>query len=313
MRERATRRLTVMLVPHGSGSSRAVTVSHTFIRGLLGIGGVLMLTTVVLAVAAIARGVNIARHRGLEHENQVLVDEIRRERDQLLVLRDSLNRIGAREQQLRLLAGLNLLDTAVQAGGIGGPAGEWPERDTLLALGANGEQAFAARVDADALARRASILMRSVSQAYDSLSSHEARFAATPSIKPTQGRISSPFAAQRLDPVVHYIRAHQGIDVAAPLGSPITATAAGIVTDVRWEDGYGNLVAIDHGYGIVTRYAHCSKILVARGQHVRRGQKIALVGSTGESTGPHVHYEVWVNGRVVDPKTFVMPDDVITD
>jgi hypothetical protein len=272
-----------------------------------------MLTTVVLAVAAIARGVNIARRRGLEHENQVLVDEIRRGRRQLLVLRDSLSNMGAREQQLRLLASLTLLDTGVQQGGIGGPPGEWPERDSLLALGPNGEQAFAARVDADALARRASILMRSVSQAYDSLSSHEARFAATPSIKPTQGRISSPFAAQRFDPVVHYIRAHQGIDVAAPLGSPITATAAGIVTDVRWEDGYGNLVAIDHGYGIVTRYAHCSKILVARGQHVKRGQKIALVGSTGESTGPHVHYEVWVNGRVVDPKTFVMPDDVITD
>jgi len=64
---------------------------------------------------------------------------------------------------------------------------------------------------------------------------------------------------------------------------------------------------------VVTRYAHCSKILVVRGQRVKRGQKIALVGSTGESTGPHVHYEVWVNGRAVDPKNFVLPDDAITD
>jgi murein DD-endopeptidase MepM/ murein hydrolase activator NlpD len=97
------------------------------------------------------------------------------------------------------------------------------------------------------------------------------------------------------------------------LGSAIAATAAGVVTDVKWEEGYGNLLTIDHGSGIVTRYAHCSKILVARGQHVTRGQKVALVGSTGESTGPHVHYEVWVHGRPVDPKTFVMPEDAIAD
>ena len=86
-----------------------------------------------------------------------------------------------------------------------------------------------------------------------------------------------------------------------------------MVADVKWEAGYGNLLTINHGYGVVTRYAHCSKILVVRGQRVKRGQKIALVGSTGESTGPHVHYEVWVNGRAVDPKNFVLPDDAIMD
>jgi Peptidase family M23 len=302
-----------MLVPHGSGSSRAVEVSHAVVKTLMGLGAVVVLGIVGLGVAAIARGVNITHNRMLEHENGVLVDEIQRVHDQLLVLHDSLTTIGQREQGLRLMAGLSLLDPAVQQGGIGGPRGEWPERDSLLALGADGAQALAARLDVDGLARRASILMRSMGEAYDSLSSHQARFAATPSILPTHGRISSPFVAERLDPVLHITRRHEGIDVAAPMGNEVEATAAGVVTSVKWEEGYGNFVLIDHGYGIVTRYAHCSRILVTRGQRVKRGQKIALVGSTGESTGPHVHYEVLVHGKPVDPKTFVMPDDVITD
>jgi murein DD-endopeptidase MepM/ murein hydrolase activator NlpD len=106
-------------------------------------------------------------------------------------------------------------------------------------------------------------------------------------------------------------RPHEGIDVAAPLGAEIEAPAAGTVTDVRWEDGYGNFVTIDHGYGLVTRYAHCSKILVVRGQRVKRGQKIALVGATGLATGPHLHYEVWVGGKPVDPLHYVMPDAIV--
>jgi murein DD-endopeptidase MepM/ murein hydrolase activator NlpD len=313
MRARAERRWTIMLVPHGSGSSRAVELSHVVVKSFMGIGVVVVLGTVVLGLAAIGRGVSVTRNRVLDHENRVLVDEVQRMRDRLVRLSDTLNTIAQRGQELRLLAGLSLVDPAVQQGGIGGPAGEWPERDSLLALGADGARAFAGRIEVDRLMRRANILASSVSQAYDSLTSHEARFAATPSIKPSHGRISSPFAAARMDPILHIVRPHKGIDVAAAMGSTIAATAAGVVTDVKWEEGFGNFVTIDHGYGVVTRYGHCSKILVVRGQRVKRGQKIALVGSTGESTGPHVHYEVWVHGKAVDPKTFVMPEDVIAD
>lgn len=312
MRKRAKRWWTLMLVPHGGGSSRAVQVSGLALKSVIGLGALVVLGVLILAGTAIGRGLNVTRNRRLEYEHTVLVDDIHRVREQLVVMRDTLVTIGRREQGFRLLAGLSLLDSAVQEGGIGGPPGNWPERDSLTALGADGAQAFAARVDVDALARRANILVRSIGETYDSLSSHEARFSATPSILPARGRVSSPFAAERLDPILHVVRPHQGMDVAAPMGSQIMAPAAGIVTAVKWEDGYGNFVTIDHGYGVVTRFAHCSKIVVVRGQRVKRGQVIALVGSTGESTGPHVHYEVWVNGKAVNPKTFVLPD-VITD
>jgi murein DD-endopeptidase MepM/ murein hydrolase activator NlpD len=226
-------------------------------------------------------------------------------------LRDTLQRFGQREQELRLLAGLTPTDTTVQQAGIGGPAGTWSERDSLKALGTGGQQALAARADVDALARRANILVRSLNEAYDSLSKNRARLAATPSIMPTKGWLTSAFMRERIHPILHLARPHEGIDVTAPMGAEIEAPAAGIVTEVRWEEGYGNIVTMDHGFGLVTRFAHCSKILVVRGQRVKRGQVIARVGSTGLSTGPHLHYEVWVNHKPVDPMKYVMPDAIV--
>src|SRR6266508_229732 len=311
MRKRAERRWTLMMVPHGSGSSRAVEVSQTVVKTLIGIGSVVALTFLVLGVAAISRGVSITKSRALENENRLLAGEIQRMRERLARIQDTLTRFGEREQELRLLAGLTPTDRGVQQAGIGGPAGTWSERDSLAALGPNGQQALAARVDVDALSRRANVLVRSLNEAYDSLSRHQARLAAMPSIMPTKGWLTSAFMRERVHPILHLARPHEGIDVTAPMSAEIEAPASGIVTEVRWEEGYGNMITLDHGYGLVTRYAHCSKILVARGTRVKRGQTIALVGSTGLSTGPHLHYEVWVNGHPVDPIKYVLPDAIV--
>ena len=311
MGKKAERRWTVMLVPHGSGSSRAVEVSQTFVKALVGIGSVIALTFLVLGVAAISRGVSITRSRALENENRLLANEIQHMRERMAVLNDTLHRFGQREQELRLLAGLTPTDTGVQQAGIGGPPGAWSERDSLKALGANGQQALAARLDVDALARRANVLVRSLNQAFDSLARQRERLAATPSIMPTKGWLTSAFMAERVHPILHLARPHEGIDVSAPMGAEIEAPAAGRVSDVRWEEGYGNMITLDHGFGLVTRFAHCSKIFVAAGQRVKRGQKIAAVGSTGLSTGPHLHYEVWVNHKPVDPFKYVMPDAIV--
>ena len=300
-----------MLVPHGSGASRAVEVSQTVVKTLVGIGSVVALLLLVLGGAALSRGVNVTRSRALERENRLLASEIQRLRDRLVNLRDTLNVFSQREQGLRLLAGLAPVDADVQQAGIGGPTGQWSERDSLAAAGPNGSQALAARIDMDQLTRRANILVRSIGEAYDSLSSHRARYAATPSIMPTKGWLTSAFARERVHPILHLARPHEGIDVSAPMGAEIEAPAAGIVTKVDWVEGYGNMLTVDHGYGLVTRYAHCSKILVVRGQRVKRGQKIALVGSTGLSTGPHLHYEVWVNGKPVNPAKYVLPDAIV--
>jgi murein DD-endopeptidase MepM/ murein hydrolase activator NlpD len=309
--QKTDRRWTVMVVPHGSGSSRAVEVSLSVVKALIGFGSVLGLVLVVLGGAALTRGISITRSRALERENRLLSDELQRMRSRLTDLQDTLHVFSQRDEEVRLLAGLAPLDSSVRQAGIGGPQGAWSERDSLAALGPAGQQALAVRQDMDGLIRRADILSKSVGEAYDSLHSHQARFAATPSIMPTKGWLTSAFASERVHPILHLARPHEGIDVAAPMGAEIEAPAAGTVTEVKWEDGYGNFVTIDHGYGLVTRYAHCSKILVVRGQRVKRGQKIALVGATGLATGPHLHYEVWVAGKPVDPLHYVMPDAIV--
>ena len=105
---------------------------------------------------------------------------------------------------------------------------------------------------------------------------------------------------------------HAGIDLAGPIGTPIYATADGVVSAAGYNNGgYGNLVKIDHGRGIETRYGHLSAIMVSPGQHIVRGQQIARMGSTGRSTGSHLHYEVRIDGRAVNPIPFMKSTDYL--
>jgi murein DD-endopeptidase MepM/ murein hydrolase activator NlpD len=132
-----------------------------------------------------------------------------------------------------------------------------------------------------------------------------------PAIQPIMNkeltRIASGFG-RRIDPVYHVTRFHHGMDFTAPLGSDIFATGNGTVCFVGWKQGYGNTDMIDHGFGYQTLYAHCHQLLVTEGQKVRRSDVIALVGSTGKSTGPHLHYEVRLNGTAIDPRNFFFMD-----
>lgn len=123
---------------------------------------------------------------------------------------------------------------------------------------------------------------------------------ATPSIWPIAGWISSSFGTRR-DPFTGGRDFHPGLDISGSKGQPILAPADGIVTSAAYTGNYGNLVTIDHGFGITTRYAHLSRFGVFPGQSITRGQTIGLVGSTGRSTSAHLHYEVLVNGKLTDP------------
>ena len=126
----------------------------------------------------------------------------------------------------------------------------------------------------------------------------------TPSIAPAKDKIVSGYG-NRLHPILRVTRFHEGVDIAAPRGTPIMATADGVVTRAGWLGSYGNVVEISHGYGITTLYAHNSRNAVKTGAAVKRGQAIAYVGSTGLSTGAHVHYEVRVDKRPVNPSSYM--------
>jgi murein DD-endopeptidase MepM/ murein hydrolase activator NlpD len=133
-----------------------------------------------------------------------------------------------------------------------------------------------------------------------------ASLANVPLRAPVTGEIdeTSPFGV-RVDPFMHVAAMHTGIDFRGEMGEPIHATAGGTVTIAGWSGGYGNMVEVNHGNGLATRYGHLSRIDVTVGQSVRLGQVIGRLGSTGRSTGPHIHYETRVNGEAVNPAKFL--------
>mgnify|MGYP000590574696 FL=1 len=143
-----------------------------------------------------------------------------------------------------------------------------------------------------------------MNQAYGAVSSVVNPTAETPNIWPVAGPISS-YYGYRTSPGGIGSTFHEGVDIAGDYGTPISATAAGTVTKAGWGGGYGYLVEVRHADGIVTRYGHNSAVLVYEGQHVDQGSMIALMGSTGNSTGPHCHYEVRIHGEAVDPMYFL--------
>ncbi len=131
------------------------------------------------------------------------------------------------------------------------------------------------------------------------------RVNATPNIKPTRGWFTSRFG-YRGDPFTGKPDMHYGLDMAAAPGTPVMAPADGVVSYVGYESGYGKIVAIDHGFGVRTRYAHNSQIYVELGQKIKRRDVISAVGTTGRSSGPHLHYEVRVNDVPVDPINYIL-------
>jgi murein DD-endopeptidase MepM/ murein hydrolase activator NlpD len=307
----AKRRWTVVFVPHGSEPSKIIEVSYGLIKTAIGGVALGLAAALLVGYATMARTADLSRTAHLQDENSRLAQEIGELHGRLSTLSDTLTRISQRDARIRVLANLEPIDPQVQAAGIGGPT--LAARPGLLNAGPTVRRSEEIRVDLNALIRRANLLASSFEEAKDSLASHSQRLAATPSIMPTQGWLTSAFSSMREHPILHIARPHEGIDVTAPMGSPIEAPAAGVVTDAGWESGYGNTVTIDHGYGVTTKFAHASKLLVKTGQRVQRGQRIALVGNTGLATGPHLHYEVHVNGRPVDPLKYVLPDRVVTD
>jgi len=128
-----------------------------------------------------------------------------------------------------------------------------------------------------------------------------------PSIWPVKGWITSGFG-YRISPFTHTLQFHEGVDIANAPGTPVKAPAEGYVLYAGWARGYGNVIILGHGYGISTVFGHLEKILVKQGDHVNRGDVIGLLGSTGRSTGPHLHYEVRVNGVPVNPLNFLIEE-----
>lgn len=218
-------------------------------------------------------------------------------------LQNELNELGQVEMELRQLTG-------VEGGAQLAPTGNGGDGTHTGQGGPFQEDVKIENVSAvlNDLEMQVSVRKESIKQLREALKQQQAQFdyqsalnATMPSIWPTSGDVSSPYGLRWGGSDYH-----PGIDIANDAGTPIMATADGVVTDAGWNSGgYGNMVDIDHGNGFVTRYAHAQSVVVSPGQTVKKGEIIAYMGSTGYSTGPHLHYEVIVNGRAVNPAGYL--------
>lgn len=220
---------------------------------------------------------------------------------------NQLARLEKFDKKLRIITALDTVTDTTDKFGVGGP--NESEFDSFK----DGSEQYSATLlqqlneDLNHFSKKARQQEISLHEVDAFFKDQSSLLTSTPSIWPTKGWVTSGFG-YRVSPFTNLRELHEGIDVATHMNAPIISPASGVVIEATRDAGYGNLIEIDHGYGVTTRYGHNSINLVKRGDRVKRGQIIAKIGSTGRSTGPHLHYEVMLNGVPVNPFRYILTD-----
>ncbi|HZN54662.1 MAG TPA: peptidoglycan DD-metalloendopeptidase family protein [Candidatus Polarisedimenticolaceae bacterium] len=279
---------TIFILPHAHARFRKLHVSRNFVVAIaslaLTIGG-----TAALAPHLFFRSRALADHAAaVEAENRKLRDDKARYEASLAQMGEQLAAIESVAGRLAQAVGLKDLPSEHPAGGVGIP----------------GTRSEIFPEESSALQKR----MENLDASFDRLEvvwdERLKVLASTPSLAPVSGFFSDGYGWRR-DPIDGSREFHKGVDIVAPSGTPVRAAADGLVTAAGRMSGYGSMIHLAHGYGMGTRYGHLSRVLVTPGQRVKRGDIIGLVGSTGRSTGPHLHYEVFRTGNQVDPRKYL--------
>jgi murein DD-endopeptidase MepM/ murein hydrolase activator NlpD len=285
----AKRHHTVIIVPHAHAKLRKWRVTNLQIGLAAGALLLLTFTAVYFTWSHFSTSINpveIARlkteNEKLRHVNLGFESSIRKLQNQLTESED-------RTRQLAIVAGLDNLEGAGAEAGVGG--------------GAPVEEASVS--DLPVMEDRVGELSGVLDAVEAKLEERVRWISSTPAIAPVKGILTSGFG-YRADPMTHGRGVHQGVDIAAAHGQPVRASADGIVMRANPIGGLGNAVYIAHGFGVTTRYGHLSRLDVRPGQRVKRGDVVGRVGNTGRSTGPHLHYEVRVDGEPVNPIAYIL-------
>ena len=244
----------------------------------------------------------------LRRESKIRKIQAEKIATQVKNLESEMARLGRFEKKLRVITALeDSPQNSAKSWGVGGAYGL--SSHSLTTSLAHESKALANRLSNNLghLTAQAKIKAISLQELDHFFKNQKSFLQSTPSVWPTRGWVTSGFG-YRKSPFTGLREKHEGWDIGARSGSAVRATADGMITVAGRERGYGKLIEIDHGYGVVTRYGHNSKNLIRVGSKVKRGQIVALVGDTGRTTGPHLHYEVIVNGVPANPKNYILED-----
>lgn len=313
------------------GVSRRLVVSATWLKAAVFLGIVCAILAAAMAVDYVGLLVQSVENKKLRVENIQLRNQFKVIEGKLAGLETGLDRVQNFTTKLRLItdtaddnkalkltvtpqhhnSGTDVLEDREPA--------SIPEQESVffqkpLLDSEVGELAATPETDYAVLSIRLDRALKetvtreqTVLELLDLLSDRQSLLRSTPSILPARGWFTSTFG-YRINPVTGAAVLHAGLDIASNPGTPIHAPADGVVAYAGYDAGYGKLISIDHGYGVVTRYGHNSQIFVVVGQKVKRGDVIGAVGMTGRTTGPHLHYEVRLNDVPVDPMNYILTE-----
>ncbi len=298
------RQLTVMLIPHSDFRPIKLNFSVAF----LGILAVSWTGLTVWSGFIASRHVDYWRTKANEH---VLNAKVWYFSQEMKRSREYVDRVRETEIALQNLLNMKTRKAIVENGkAVGGPtSGDRQELSSLLSGRRNPANLEHMSVQLQDMNKAGTDVLTDFQDISHYIKDQHEIFRATPMNWPTQGRLTSAFGLRRSpmqqEEVGEDREFHPGIDIANTVGTPVQATADGVVQVASWQGGYGRLVILDHSRGFKTYYGHNAELLVKPGDRVKRGQVIARMGTSGHSTGYHLHYEVWQNGRLVNPMKFV--------
>jgi len=283
---------TIIFVPHARAKFRKLKVSHRLLFSIISLVTSSLCLSTFFSVQYFTSLSQTHELSKLRSENKELQNANEQFSKSVQSLRNQLTTVEDRTRKLAIIAGITTLDEASQ-GGSGGVRND--------DLAANNPY----RDDIDKMSFRSNRLQSDLSVLEEKFVAQSRLLSSTPSIAPVRGILTDGFGG-RSDPFTGESGQHNAIDISSAVGQPVRTPADGIVVKAEWANGYGNVIFVSHGYGYSTRYGHLSSFSVRPGQRIKRGDVIGHVGSTGRSTGPHLHYEVRVNNNPVNPLEYIL-------
>ncbi len=296
---------TIMVLPNPTAKAHRFSISKKALKIILGLSSVsLVLLAVFLAqyIQALGERWELA---SLRKETKTQRLQIQAFTVAVNDLKKEMSRLKELDAKLRVITDIGPPAEKSQLLGMGGP--EEINLDNPLSLESRRPEEVLHKMEQDVSRLQAEAAGQELSfqELTEAMKDRRSLWAATPSIWPVKGWLTSGFG-NRLSPFTGDIAMHNGIDIASHRDTPIVASAAGVVSYEGFDSGLGKVVKINHGYGIQTMYGHLSKTAVKIGQRVKRGDVIGYVGNTGLSTGPHLHYEVYVHDVPVNPMRYIL-------
>lgn len=332
------KKITFFIVTNDAGQTRKIVLSAAWAKALSVLGVILVLTILAGSLDYFGLLLQTVENKRLKFENQRLTLELKSVEGKVVALENSLERVKTFTTKLKLITNIEGDDRAMNLamGAQPPPNAQVTEldqpvdkrepvvelmkkedvitSDAKLPDEAAGELAMDEQRDYQTLAIRIDKTLKesqmreqSVLDLWETLAEKQSLMNAIPNLRPARGWITSRFG-YRVSPFTRKATLHAGLDIAAAPGSPVYAPADGLISFAGYDEGYGKMITIDHGYGYSTRFAHNAQIYVQVGQRVSRWDIIASVGNTGRSTGPHLHYEVRLNGIPRDPANFILDE-----